>query len=176
MFCIKLYTKLIVDVKNFNLENRRIVFVWKIIWFDVHIKFSKFLFNRYRPKIYANPITVTRIFTNWSMGFTLLFRKPNYIMKINSTTNPITETGVAHTFGHHTVSIKEIFQLSIPQFFHTLECHVEVSYGPLWRKQKRPFLFIRISSRTSFIWCWLCKLLEVSMLYLPHTIGHLLIL
>ena len=64
------------------------------------------------------------------MGFILLFRKPNYIVKINPIVNPITEMGVAHTFGHHTVSIKGIFQLSIPHFFHTLECHVEVSHGP----------------------------------------------
>ena len=137
--------------------------VWKIIWFDTQIKLSKFLFN----KICASPIMVTRIFTNWSMGFILLFRKPNYIMKINPIANPITETGVAHTFG--TIS-------TITHFFHTLVCHVEISYGPVWRKHTKPFLYIRISSRTLYFWCWLCKLLEVSVFYLPHPIGHLLTL
>ena len=34
------------------------------------------------------------------MGFTLLFRKPNYIMKINPIANPITEMRVAYTFGN----------------------------------------------------------------------------
>ena len=33
-------------------------------------------------------------------GGYLIFRKPNYIIKINPIANPITETGVAHTFGN----------------------------------------------------------------------------
>jgi hypothetical protein len=54
--------------------------------------------DRAQWHVYSNPITVTRIFFHWSMGFIVIIRK-NPLRNGNSPiTDTITETGVTNAF------------------------------------------------------------------------------